>query len=548
MDDYDDGEEALRAASSGRSGALTALRDAAYAGEPAASSLNMLRDGDIIDPSAKWDAYAAGALRPSFGGAGAHMSNALSALASGKMKEAELRSKYIPLVAQAIMQRQLQQAQLAMNAWKLNQDFDQAATGALASLLSLPREINGADVISVLTGLRDRGMITPEKAIETYRGLGDAVRDPTQLRERIQQMAISRTEPGKALEAITPKIEMQDMGGSRVPANVNPMSGLTPVGPVPAQPNPALGGARGAPMPPNATPGPVAGAPLGMAKTLTPGERLPHVGADAAGNATLTSPADGTTRYPIPVEAPSAQPGAPTIPPRTTVTTKANDEAAGKDMAQYAEDLGGKITAMGDVQTRFGEMRMLMKDFRPGASGEMRTKLGGWLNDLAQSFGLSPEQAKRVSSVLNSGDFSSAQAFQKLAVQGAMEALRAAMEKGQITQGEFGVFRQNTPSVTMDPRAMDKMMNFVARQQAYYTTELEEYTKFRQSGGDLQSWKSTWSKKAKDLGYTVPTLRSGSGMGNPEQPSSSRLSRDKSGRAIYQLSDGSWSYDPPGSN
>lgn len=500
-------------------GALTALRDAAYSGAPLKESMDYLLGSQVIDPSTKWHAYAAAALKPASGGFGESMGNAVGALAGAQTQESELKAKYIPLVAQAMIQRQMQMAQLAMNQWRLNQEFDQAGTGALTGLLSKRGEITSGDVVNALGSAVQRGMLPPEHAKRIYGSL-PFDEGPDAVRAHIQRMAISRTAPNEALTATTPKVTIEDTGGEKTPVNTNPLAGSMPLGATPQVP----------PVP----------------KSLAPVEKLPEVKTDTAGNPTLVDRVNGQTSYPTPVANPALTGGkenAPVAPEVKTPAGKALDEAGGKDLGDYSKQLNSRVEAMRDVQNRFGEMRKLVGDFRPGAAGEMRAKLGSWVDDLAKSLGLSPEQARKMSKTVGGGDISSAQAFQKLAVQGAMEALQAAMNNGRITQGEFGVFRQNSPSLAMDADAIDKMMNFVTRQYQLASTEQAEFNKFRKTNADVLSWPSVWNARARELGYFPVVEAEGSGKGSPKARTQATVNVSKSGKRIRLNDQGVYEYE-----
>lgn len=498
-------------------GALTALRDTAYSGAPLKDSMDYLLGSQVINPATKWHAYAAGALKPASGGFGESMGNALGALSGAESQEAELKAKYIPLVAQAMIQRQIQMANLAMQQWKLNNDFDLAGTGALTGLLGKKGDITSGDVIGVLGGAVSRGMLPPENARRIYKALpfekgSDAVR------EAIQRMSISRTTPKEALDATTPRLSVEDTGGRKDVVNLNPLSS-TPVG---AQPT------------------------VAVPKTLTPAEKLPVPEKDAAGNPVLVNREAGTAGFPTPVANPSASSGkadAPVAPVVKSPSEKALEEAGGKDLGEYSKQLNTRVEAMRDVQNRFGEMRRLVGEFRPGATGEMRAKLGAWVDDLSKTLGLSPEQARKLSQSVAGGDISSAQAFQKLAVQGAMEALQAAMNNNRITQGEFGVFRQNSPSLAMDPDAIDKMMNFVTRQYQLASTEQAEFDKYRKTHSDVLSWPSEWNRRARELGYFPVVEAQGSGKGSPKPRTAATVGVSKSGRRMKLNEDGVYVYE-----
>jgi hypothetical protein len=157
---------------------------------------------------------------------------------------------------------------------------------------------------------------------------------------------------------------------------------------------------------------------------------------------------------------------------------------------------------MRNVQQRLADMREMIKKFQPGASGEVRLQLGAWAKDLATSLGLSPEQADSIAQSLAKGDIGSAQAFNKLAVQGTLDILKAANPR--FSQAEFGVISKNNPNILNDPLAFDKMQNFITHQYQMKSAEAQEFDKYRKAGGDILSWNAEWNKMAQELGYIKP--------------------------------------------
>ena len=521
-------------------GGLEALRAAAYSGTAAQPSMDMLLGMDPVDPSAKWEAFAAGALKPATGGYGEAMGNALGALSEGRSKEAELRAKYVPLVAQALIQRQMQAAQLAMNQYKLHQEFDQANMAALTSLLSKKGDITGTDVSRALGAVVMRGLSPPEYS-KQYLSVLPLGGKPEELRAAIQELSISGLGPKEGFGAVTPKVGMTDSGGTVVPTNTNPTS-AAPLG--------RMGG-------PDVRP---------VNKSLTPGEVLGAVGTDKdqAGNLLFTNKLDGSVRYgnsgaPLfgvaggapgpgaspeapggPGAAPAASPRPKSAPPLRSPGELEYTKEAGKKVAQYQDDLYQSLDAMRNVQQRLTEMKGLVKEFQPGATGELRARVGAWLKDMAATLGLSPEQAESIATSAAKGDVSSAQAFQKLAVQGTLDILKAANPR--FTQAEFAVISQNNPNIALDPASLDKMMNFVTKQYQMKSAESQEFSKYIKAGEDPLHWQDTWNRQARELGYVKPKLSTGTAKGSPGKPKEVSLGVSASGKPMRMTEKG-WVYD-----
>lgn len=492
------------------SGGLSALRDVAYSGRLPQVSMDML-PADVVDPAAKWEAFAAGALRSTPSGHFSEsMSNAYGALAEGRNKEAELRAKYLPLVAQALLQRQMQAAQIAQMQWKLAQDFDQSGVAALTPLLTKQGDLTGADVSQALGAAVQRGLLPHDAALQLYKTLPTT--DPTALRDAINRLSIGKLNSEQARGAVTPKVGLEDVGGTKQPVAVPP-----------GQPGQS---------------GPV-GQPI--AKTLSPGERLGAVGTekDQAGNLTFFDRLTGQQTYPTNSRAPlgvqggSGGPGSGRpleAPPQQTVAGLKYQEDEGKRVSKYADDLNVSLEAMRQLQLRLGEMKQYITGFQPGATAEARLQLGRWLKDVGQSLGLSPEQSDKVATGIAKGDISNAQAYQKLAVQGALDMLKAANPR--FTQAEFGVISQNNPNIALDPAALDKMMNFITKQYQFKSAEQSAFSDYVKGGGDITQWDTEWNKLAQQYGYIKPAKETGTAKGSKGSHQVQPVFTDTEGKRI----------------
>ncbi len=460
-----------------------------------------------IRPETQHLAFAAGMLKPAWGGFGEALANAFGEQASAQMKEAELRAKYLPQIAQAQMQRQLQMMQIAAQQQKLIEGYRDAGVGSLTGLLSLREPLTGSHVVQALGAEVDRGTLPQQMAQSIYTSL--PVNDPTRLRQEIQRLAVSRMGGNEAFGAVTPKVDMQDIGPGIVPVQTNPNAGA-PVGPL----------AGGQPLP----------------KGLAPGERF-KPGEDQAGNPIVTDLADSTVRRPTPAVG---------GPQPMTVSGLEAEKGLGGDAKDYVKSLNDKVSTMRELSGRFNEMRDKIGNFTPGALGEYRQILGSWVKDIGQTLGLSPEAANALATKLAKGDIGDAQAFQKLAIQGAMEAVRAAQGSAQnISNADFAAFLKSNPSLATDPKALDSMMNYATDQYRKATTEQNELFAYRDAGGDLAKWPSVWNQRSIELGLTKPVKTTGTARGSlPSTPQTrSAVGTSNSGRRIKQMPDGSFVYE-----
>jgi hypothetical protein len=489
---------------------LASLRELAYSGKLPQMSLSMLPQ-NIVDPAAKWEGFAAGALRPATGGFGEAMSNAFGALAEGRNREAELQAKYLPLVAQALLQRQLQAAHIAQMQWKLSGEFDQSGVSALTPLLTKEGDITGADVAQALGGAVQRGLIPPESARQLYATLPTT--DPNALRDALNRLTIGKLDSAGQRGAVTPKVSLEDTGEVKQPI-------ATPPG------QPGQSGPVGAAIPKRLTPGEVLGAK--------------KVEKDQAGNPVVVDTLKGTQGFPSPTS---------DAPPRQTVAGGQFAKEEGQRYSKYATELGSQLSAMRGMQQRIGEMRQYATTFQPGATAEARLQLGRWVKDVGVTVGLSPEQADAIGQKIAGGDISSAQAFKKLAAQGAMEALKSAMQTGsgagagRITQAEFAIFLRNNPDIASDPQALDKMFNFITKQYQTTSVEQHEFSQYvKERNGDPTGWDAAWDQRAKELGFVAPAKEDRTAKGSPGKPSKTPIGTSASGRRMKLTNEG-WVYE-----
>jgi len=470
---------------------------------------------DVTDPSAKWNAFTAGVLRPATGGFGEAFSNGLSGLAEGQQKEAELKAKYLPLVAQALMQRQLQAATLAMQQWKLNQDFDAAGVSALTGLLSKKGPILPQDAMSALGAAVQRGTIPLRQAQLLLSSLPS---EPAELRDAINRMVIGKLPQNEQYNAVTAKPKFLNTGPNETPVNENP----------------------NAPV--------VVGAPVGRStgKELAPGERY-KTAKDQANNEYIIDLATNQRYYPGAASAPATPgqgtgtpPGAAGAPPIRGAANAKFSERQGEDLSKYAGEMHDSLEAMRSLQQRLDTMRGYVKGFQPGATADARVNLAKWLKDTAASLGLSPEQADSIAGSVAKGDLSDAQAFQKLAVQGTLDILKAANPR--FTQAEFATIAQNNPNIALDPKSLDKMINFITRQYQFKSAEQREFDTYRRSDQNLEGWYPYWNQRAQELGYIKPTLQTGTARGSSVKKTETAVNTDARGRKI-KLTDQGWVYE-----
>lgn len=151
----------------------------------------------MVDPSAKWSAYVAGALKPARGGFGESFGNAMSGYAEGQQKEMELKARYMPLAESAVLRRQ--QAELNAQRLKAQQaaQWSSVLSGTAASMLTVPGPFGVPQVIEALKMPVSTGRVPAQVAEEFVRQLPQ---DPTELRAYLQRTAIAESDPFRAVK------------------------------------------------------------------------------------------------------------------------------------------------------------------------------------------------------------------------------------------------------------------------------------------------------------------------------------------------------------
>jgi len=508
-----------------------------------ADQLDQLANQPIVDPSTKWLKFAAGALDPSAGGKfGNAMGNAVGALAGQQNVEAELRAKYLPIVAQALLMRQQQAISIQQHQQKLLGDWDAALTGQLTGLLRKP-SFTTEDVQRTIGGVVRLGQVHPAFALQYWQNMPKD--SPEEMRAYIMSKAIGGMGSNERVGAVSPKVELKNPNEGFTPANINP-NAPQPVGPM-----------KG-----------------GIPPTLTPKDRLP-VGVDTPQGPMVRDPVEGTAAFvgspgaqalsqgatrgllPEPlVGAPGGAPGQPTpqvpmpVTPPPSVSAQQNlarneaDKGAGTSFSKYEDALNAEVSTMSDLVFRTKQLQEYAKAFRTGATGDIRSKGAAFAKDVALSLGASQQYADKLGNGIAGGDVASAQAFHKLAVQSAMQSLKAAAGPGQrFTQAEFQKFQDANLNLDMDPRAMETISNFVMDQARKVSAEQEFVAKARAANMPIPQIRVEWEREKAKINENQP-VKIGNVLKGTIGPSSrTRIGTDVDGRKMKLNAAGQWEYE-----
>jgi hypothetical protein len=274
------------------------------------------------------------------------------------------------------------------------------------------------------------------------------------------------------------------------------------------------------------TTAPIGSVPHGM----TPGEAatpiqagvVPETGAPLItlkGNAAKVFNAGGA--------APGTQPpaGAPGLPRGVLAggigpEREAQAQHLGVVSADYEKNLNERVTEGNALMLRIEKQRELMKEIRTGGGATAYKKLA----ELAQGVGVPEKVVDRISAGVadpNSKDaLAAAQIFEKYAVQGGAEALRAALANGtRPALLEFTTFQKANPNLNTDPRAIEQMYNYSAKV-AKIASEEQTAMKMAQKNPGFRpsEWPAQWQRHLQDEG--IIKMEQSTGKAKGTQPKS----------------------------
>jgi hypothetical protein len=214
---------------------------------------------------------------------------------------------------------------------------------------------------------------------------------------------------------------------------------------------------------------------------------------------------------------------------------------AAKNAGKYEADLNESVQSGRNLMALNGEFQQALQNYQAGPGAPTRLAIAKTLAGLGVS--------KDIVEKINRGSIADAQEIQKLGAQGAMQALKTSMDgQGRISQAEFQIFKQNNPSIELDPNAIQKIQAFQAQQYQKTFAEQQSLADYKSKGGNLSMWPAVWSKMLDQGGQSQPATRSDA-MGTPgaafqppvpKVPAEVRIAPD--GRKVGRFADGSFGY------
>ena len=526
----------------------------------------LLLEGKTIDPEMKNNAWIAGALAPTHGGGFSEsLSNAYGNYSKAQEKEAELKAQYMPHVLQAMISAQLNQAKLGQLQFKMTEQHIGAINGTLTGLLSDPNATK-ADAQNAVGELVEQGRVPGDLAAAVISKLPD---DPAVMRKYIMARAIGQQDAAGRVASVTPKLATSDSGGKIDVINTNATSG-TPVG------------STGVSLDKNLTPeqrlaktietkaGPavlnqVTGA-AGMVGTPE-GAQVSQDAARSAGaslapiapgqvSATGSMPPPGvqatasTGGLPTPGAKPT-DPMAPKVPfGQRSAADVYQQEEAPKMLAKYEGTVNDQVQSYQKIMSRLDESRKALAAIRTGASRPEMVKFAGIARDMLTTLGMEPNKVQALTDGIAGGDLASAQELTKIAIQSVLPNIRSdAGPNTRAAVSEFNAILKATPGLAMDPKAIEKIYNAMAKDYNVVSAQ-QSFINSKKStpGYDISQIPSEWNKELTRRGIVQNQVTSGATGGKlpGEKTQKWDISTSASGKPVYkQAGTDRWVYGAP---
>lgn len=215
-----------------------------------------------------------------------------------------------------------------------------------------------------------------------------------------------------------------------------------------------------------------------------------------------------------------------------------------KNAGKYEADLNDAVQSGRNLMALNAQFQSALQNYQTGPGASTRLAVAKTLDALGV-------KASIVEAV-NRGSVADAQEIQKLAAQGAMQALKSSMDgQGRISQAEFKVFLANNPNIDLDPNAIQKIQQFQAQQYQRSFAEQQALADFKTKGGNPARWPAVWSATLDQASQAQPAVATdargtpGSAFGpTPSQKQVVRTGTTRDGRKVVQYADGTTGYAP----
>lgn len=257
-----------------------------------------------------------------------------------------------------------------------------------------------------------------------------------------------------------------------------------------------------------------------LPKTLSPSEAAtPVEGTDEEGTPFSISKGEFAERQKLAPPGTYTGAQATPLPKGLSPSESATQLGLGKNAEEYEKGVNEEVTISRNLLNRIEEIREGLKNARTGGGSELRVALAKF----AQYGGLPTAWVDKMAG----GDLGASEELKKLFVQTSVEVLKqslAGAAGSRITNMEFEQFQKNNPNLETDPRAIEKINNFLTRISKMAMDQQQEMVKFRTSkakggeGKELKDWPAEWAKRAEARGYGVPKIVEGEAKSIESKP------------------------------
>jgi uncharacterized protein YukE len=195
-----------------------------------------------------------------------------------------------------------------------------------------------------------------------------------------------------------------------------------------------------------------------------------------------------------------------------TAPQQALKEKEYSNMADYTNSLNGRLSDSQALLQRIDQSRKALAKFSAGGGADTRVKLAQLMQGI-------PGVPSSVVDKVAGGDLSAAQEFQKYAAQEALETMRQSLasDSGKGSQGNrvsMDLFIKNNPNLETDPRAIEKIFNFLTQQHNQLLDESKTYQQYKAApSNDPTQFPNYWAQEMIKRGYVQPEIKSGYAKG-----------------------------------
>jgi hypothetical protein len=165
-----------------------------------------------------------------------------------------------------------------------------------------------------------------------------------------------------------------------------------------------------------------------------------------------------------------------------STAAKSEQDAYGKNLADYQKEIDEKANAAQTVKARVADMRELTKGFTSGSLTPYKEKLGGILIGM----GADPDA---VNSKL--GNIADMQAFNKEALNMAFEMTKQLTSRPAASEVMLAL--KANPNLALQPDASRKIMNTIEGIADYNLTKQQAAAQYRKSYGTLDGFEAKWN-------------------------------------------------------